>query len=226
MKRFNDKAVIITGADSDIGRSTALRFAKEGANCILVGMNHDILEYIYADLPQDNTWINTGNHLTVTCDVNDPAQIAGLIEHVLEKYQRIDVMVNIDTEIGIHQSVVPELVKTKGNIVNVTTLTDIPSGWDIDAYRAEKNNFTNVIRKLALENAAKGVRINAVAAGLVTTDNSPNPFSIHCPLGKTATPADVTAAIMFLASDDALMVTGVNLPVDGGISATSGEPDI
>lgn len=219
MKRFNDKVVIITGADSDIGRTTALKFAKEEANCILVGINHDILEYIYADLPQDHTWINTGNHLTVTCDVNDSSQIEALIKYVLEKYSHIDVMVNIDTKIGIHQSVIPELIKTKGNIVNVTTLTDIPSDWDIDAYNAEKDNFDNITKSLALKNAASGVRVNAVAAGLVTTDTSPNPFVSHCSLGKTATPNDVTSAIVFLASDDAAMITGVNLPIDGGISA-------
>lgn len=219
MKRFNDKVVIITGADSDIGRTTALKFAKEEANCVLVGINHDILEYIYADLPQDHTWINTGNHLTVTCDVNDSSQIEALIKYVLEKYSHIDVMVNIETKIDIHQSVIPELIKTKGNIVNVTTLTDIPSDWDIDAYNAEKDNFDNITKSLALKNAASGVRVNAVAAGLVTTDTSPNPFVSHCSLGKTATPNDVTSAIVFLASDDAAMITGVNLPIDGGISA-------
>lgn len=219
MKRFNDKVVIITGADSDIGHATALKFAKEEANCVLVGINHDILEYIYADLPQDHTWINTGNHLTVTCDVNEPSQIEELIKHVLEKYSHIDVMVNIDTEIGIHQSVIPELIKTTGNIVNVTTLTDIPSDWDIDAYNAEKDNFDKTTKSLALKNASSGVRINAVTAGLVTTDTSPNPFVSHCSLGKTATPNDVTSAIVFLASNDAAMITGVNLPIDGGISA-------
>lgn len=224
MKRFNDKVVIITGADSDIGRTTALKFAKEEANCVLVGINSDLLEYIYKELPQDHTWINTGNHLTVTSDVNDPSQIEKLIDFVLEKYQHIDVMVNIDTEVGIHQSVIPELIKTKGNIVNVTTLTDIPSGWDIDAYNSEKESFTAITKALALENAPHGVRINAVAAGLVTTDTSPNPFITHCPLGRTATPADVADAIVFLASNDALMITGVNLPVDGGVSAASGQP--
>lgn len=219
MKRFNDKAVIITGADSDIGRTTAIRLAREGANCILVGINHDILEYIYEDLPQDTTWINTGNHLTVTSDVNEPVQIAGLIKHVLDKYERIDVMVNIDTEVGIHQSVIPELIKTKGNIVNVSTLTDMPSDWSIDAYNAEQDSLTGITKALALENAPKGVRINAVVAGLVTTDNSHNPFVSHCPLGKTATPANVTDAVLFLASDDAAMITGISLPVDGGVSA-------
>ncbi|MBO1531927.1 SDR family oxidoreductase [Psychrobacter sp. F1192] len=219
MKRFNDKAVLITGADSDIGRTAALRFAKEGANCILVGINHDILEYIYEDLPQDTTWINTGNHMTVTSDVNEPVQIAKLIEHVLQKYERIDVMVNIDTEVGIHKSVIPELIKTAGNIVNVSTLTDIPSDWNIDIYNAEQDSLSAITKALALENASKGVRINAVTAGLVTTDDSPNPFVSHCPLGKTATPVNVTDAVTFLASDDAAMITGVSLPVDGGVSA-------
>lgn len=218
MKRFKEKTVIVTGADSDIGRATALRFAREGANCIIVGINHDILEYIYEDLPQDHTWINTGNHLTVTSDINDPAQTARLIKHVLEKYKHIDVMVNIDTAIGIHESVVPELIKTKGNIVNVSTLTDIPTDWSIDAYKAQQKNLTEVTKKLAIENIPNDVRINAVAAGLVTTDISPNPFMAHSLLGKAATPFDVTAAVMFLASDDAAMITGLNLPVDGGVS--------
>lgn len=222
MRRFKEKTVIITGADSDIGRATAIRFAKEGANCILVGINHDLLEYIYKELPQDHTWINTGNHLTITSDVNDPTQIPRLIEHALEKYEHIDVMVNIDTTVGIHQSVIPYLIKTKGNIVNVSTLTTIAADWDINSYKAEQNSLTDTTKAMALENAPNGVRINAVAAGLVTTDTSSNPFLTRSPLGKTATPVDVTAAIMFLASDDAAMITGVNLPVDGGVSASVG----
>ena len=222
MRRFKEKTVIITGADSDIGRATAIRFAKEGANCILVGINHDLLEYIYKELPQDHTWINTGNHLTITSDVNDPTQIPRLIEHTLEKYEHIDVMVNIDTTVGIHQSVIPYLIKTKGNIVNVSTLTTIAADWNINTYKAEQNSLTDTTKAMALENAPNGVRINAVAAGLVTTDTSLNPFLTHSPLGKTATPVDVTAAIMFLASDDAAMITGVNLPIDGGVSASNG----
>ena len=221
MKRFKEKTVIITGADSDIGLTTATRFAREGANCILVGINHDLLEYIYKELPQDHTWINTGNHLTITSDVNDPTQIVRLIEHVLEKYEHIDVMVNIDTAVGIHQSVIPYLIKTKGNIVNVSTLTAIAADWNINTYKAEQNSLTDTTKAMALENAPNGVRINAVAAGLVTTDTSLNPFLTHSPLGKTATPVDVTAAIMFLASDDAAMITGVNLPVNGGVSASN-----
>ncbi|MGO2340629.1 MAG: SDR family NAD(P)-dependent oxidoreductase [Psychrobacter sp.] len=218
MKRFKEKTVIITGADSDIGRATALRFAQEGANCIIVGISSDILEYIYEDLPQDHTWINTGNHLTVTSDVNDPSQTARLIEHVLDKYEHIDVMVNIDTEIGIHQAAIPELIKTQGNIVNVSTLTDIPVDWDIDTYKAEQRNLTDITKKLALKNIPNNVRINAVAAGLVATGDSSNPFVALSPLGKTATPFDVTAAVMFLASEDAAVITGMNLPVDGGVS--------
>ena len=221
MKRFNDKTVIITGADSDIGHSTAIRFAKEGANCILVGINTDILEYIYKALPLDTTWINTGNHLTVTSDVNDATQIAKLINHVLEKYAHIDVLVNIDTQVGIHQSVLPELLKTKGNIVNVSTLTAMPSGWNIDTYQAQQQQLTAMTKTLAQAAAANGVRINAVAAGLVTTDSSPNPFLPHCPLGRTASPFDVAAAITFLASNDAVMITGVNLPIDGGVSVST-----
>ena len=221
MKRFKEKTVIITGADSDIGLTTATRFAREGANCILVGINHDLLEYIYKELPQDHTWINTGNHLTITSDVNDPTQIVRLIEHVLEKYEHIDVMVNIDTAVGIHQSVIPYLIKTKGNIVNVSTLTAIAADWNINTYKAEQNSLTDTTKAMALKNAPNGVRINAVAAGLVTTDTSLNPFLTHSPLGKTATPVDVTAAIMFLASDDAAMITGVNLPVNGGVSASN-----
>ena len=81
-------------------------------------------------------------------------------------------------------------------------------------YKARQRNLTDITKKLAFENIPNNVRINAVSAGLVATDISPNPFITHSPLGKTATPFDVTAAVMFLASDDAAVVTGMNLPVD------------
>lgn len=220
MKRFSNKVVIITGADSDIGRATALKFAKEEANCVIVGINPDILDYIYAKLPQDHTWINTGNHLSVTCDVNDSVQIEGLIKHVLEKYSHIDIMVNIDTEIDIHPAVIPELIKTKGNIVNVNTLRDIANDWTIESYNTEKDSFGSITKALALENASNGIRINAIAAGLVTIDTSPNPFTNYSPLGRTATPEDIAAAVIFLTSDDASMITGINLSIDGGVSTS------
>lgn len=221
MKRFSNKAVIIIGADSDIGRATAFKFAKEDANCILVGINPDILKFIYKDLPQDHTWINTGNHMTITCDVSDAVQMTGLIKHVIEKYQHIDVVVNIDNNSDTNDYVMPELIKTKGNIVNVSTLAHIANDWSVATYLAKQHDLTSITKAQALKSAPNKVRVNAVTAGVIATDTNDNPFTIHSPLQQTATPNDITAAIVFLASDDAAMITGVNLPVDGGINASN-----
>ena len=95
MKRFNDKAVIVTGADSSLGRVTAMKLAREGANVILVGSNSKVLQYIAADLPEDHTWINSGNHLAITYRLDQATPSDELVTHVLQKYQKIDVLINI-----------------------------------------------------------------------------------------------------------------------------------
>ena len=258
MKRFKEKTVIVTGAGSGIGRATAIRFAEEGARVVLVGRTADTLAETAEQFPEDHTWIHTDNYLCVTCDISVQSQVQEMIKHTIDKFERIDVLVNnagkatqgkitdlsaedwrsaIDVNLNgtfyVSQAAMPHLIETKGSIVNVSSLSGMGGDWNMAAYNAAKAGVTNLTRTLALDHGPDGVRINAVNPSVTKTsmttaiqdnDSKTDKFLARCPLGRLAAPEDIAAAITFLASSDAAMITGVNLPVDGGVSASNGQP--
>jgi meso-butanediol dehydrogenase / (S,S)-butanediol dehydrogenase / diacetyl reductase len=127
----------------------------------------------------------------------------------------------------------PHLIRTKGCIVNVSSVSGLGGDWNMSFYNAAKGAVTNFTRALALELGMQGVRVNAVNPSLtmtgMTTDMQDNhelmdAFKERIPLGRPAKPEDIASVIAFLASDDAGFVNGVNLPVDGGLSASNGQP--
>lgn len=222
MKRFNDKAIIITGADSSLGQATALWLAREGANVILLGTNSKVLEYIADELPEDHTWINTGNHLTITCDITNEQQGEKLVSHILDKYHRIDGLININTKVKVSNALLTELAKTKGNIVNVSLLSDTEEPWSIERYKSTLQALQQHTKQLALQYGPKGIRVNGVQAGLTSEDSDDvknvKIFNEQSPLGRVLEMQEISEAILFLASHDANMITGTTLTVDGGFS--------
>ncbi len=258
MKRFKEKTVIVTGAGSGIGRATAIRFAEEGARVVLVGRTADTLAETAEQFPEDHTWIHTDNYLCVTCDISVQSQVQEMVQHTIDKFERIDVLVNnagkatqgkitdlsaedwrsaIDVNLTgtfyVSQAAMPHLIETKGSIVNVSSLSGMGGDWNMAAYNAAKAGVTNLTRTLALDHGPDGVRVNAVNPSVTKTsmttaiqdnDSKTDKFLARCPLGRLAAPEDIAAAITFLASNDAAMITGVNLPVDGGVSASNGQP--
>ncbi|MBI6574217.1 SDR family NAD(P)-dependent oxidoreductase [Pseudomonas viridiflava] len=251
MNRFTHKVVVVTGAGSGIGEATAKRFAREGASVVLVGRNEDKLKKVHAQLEGEG-------HVVRAADVADLSDVEALFKEVASHFGRLDVLVNnagivksgkvtelevqdwkelmsvdLDGVFYCTRTAMPALIASKGNIVNVSSVSGMGGDWGMSFYNAAKGAITNFTRALALDHGADGVRVNAVCPSLtrseLTDDMMDNDalmakFKERIALGRPAEPEDIGDVIAFLASDDARFVTGVNLPVDGGLSASNGQP--
>lgn len=115
----------------------------------------------------------------------------------------------------------------------MSSVSGLGGDWNHSYYNAAKGAITNFTRALAMDEAKHGVRVNAVNPSLVHTamteqmNSKPEllaKFAERIPMGRGAQPEDIAGPILFLASDAAGFVTGVNLPVDGGLTASNGQP--
>ena len=127
----------------------------------------------------------------------------------------------------------PDLLKTQGNVVNISSVSGLGGDWGMSVYNAAKGAVTNFTRSLAMDYGADGVRVNAICPGLTFTDLTEEMkddealmerFYDRIALRRAGEPDDIASAVLFIASDDARYITGVNLPVDGGITASNGQP--
>lgn len=250
---MNDKVVIITGASSGIGRACALLFAEKGANVIAVGRNEENLNVLPAEANKKRGTIKV--HPTDVCNTT---QVENLINKTIENFGQIDCLVNsagiimngtientslsawdqmmdinVRSVFFISQKCVPYLEKTKGNIVNVSSVAGTRAFPNILAYCVSKAAVDQFTRCAALELAAKGVRVNAVNPGVVVTslhkrsgmsDESYRQFLQNSekthPLGRVGSPEEVADLIYFLASEKANWITGATYAIDGGRAQT------
>ena len=252
MARFADKVVVITGAASGIGEGAARRFAEEGATLVLGDIDKGALDRLASELG--------GTVVARETDVSDRAACEALVQAAVDRFGRIDVLVNdagvdhlgkvdegdfseftkvIETDLYgvVHMSraAIAHLRASKGCIVNVSSVSGLGGDWNHSFYCAAKGAVSNFTRALAMDEAKNGVRVNAVNPSLtytaLTAGMKEQPeliakFEERIPMGRGAEPADISGAIAFLASEDAHFVTGVNLPVDGGLTASNGQPPL
>lgn len=246
---FEGKVVLITGASSGIGAGAAVKFAELGALLILNGRNEENLKAV----AKQCSAIGKEPHLVIA-DISKEADTERLWQETLNKFNKLDILVNNagiieigsieNTSLGQYDRVmntnlravyhltmlaVPELVKSKGNIVNVSSVNGIRSFPGVLAYNISKMGLDQFTRCIALELAPKGIRVNSVNPGVVVTnihkrggmdEETYQKFLEHSKtthaLGRAGTVEEVANAITFLASDLATFTTGTSLSVDGG----------
>lgn len=252
MTRFAGKTVIVTGAGSGIGQATARRFASEGANVLAADRDEDGLAETVEGL--DTSRVIT-RVVDVSKLEEVEAMVAAAVEHFgqldvihnnagvgcdgkvedmkLEDYRKV-MAVNVDGVLFGCRAAMPELKKTKGCIINTASISGIGGDGGMLGYNISKGAVANLTRALARDSGRDGVRVNAVAPTLVHTgmtvemeDNKPlmDAFAKAIPLGRGAQPEEIAAVVAFLASDDASFVHGHVLSVDGGLAASTGQPD-
>ncbi|MGI4843828.1 MAG: SDR family NAD(P)-dependent oxidoreductase [Janthinobacterium lividum] len=251
MNRFKDKTVLVTGAASGIGLAVARRFLDEGARVVMLDIDAACLQASAAALPQDRILVQVGDtadRQTAAIAVKAAVEKFGGL-HVLvnnagvategdimatseEDFERV-MAVNVAGYFHMAKAAMPELVKTRGSIVMTSSVSGLGGDWELFAYNTSKGAVSNMVRAMAMDAAKDGVRVNAVnpsfTVSRMTEDMVNDPelvaeFNKRMPLGAPEDPEGVAAAMVFLASEDARLITGVNLPVDAGLTASNGQP--
>ncbi|KQQ91898.1 3-oxoacyl-ACP reductase [Massilia sp. Leaf139] len=251
MNRFNEKVVLVTGAASGIGLACARRFLDEGARVVMLDIDETKLKKAAVELPQDRIAVlagDTADKASAKTAVKTAVDRFGGL-HILinnagmategditqtseEDFERV-MAVNVGGYFHMAKAAMPELVKTRGSIVMTSSVSGLGGDWNLFAYNTSKGAVSNMVRAMAMDAAKDGVRVNAVNPSFtdtgMTQDMMSDPelvakFKERMPLGAPEDAEGVAAAMAFLASEDARLITGVNLPVDAGLLASNGQP--
>jgi len=236
------QTALVTGAGSGIGRAIAEAYAREGARLGLLDQSREAVESVAASLETET--------VVLECDVRETAAVERSVEELLGALDGLDVVVNsagiIDhaalVEAGeediervldvnlrgmmrVARTTLPALKEREGTLINVTSQLSEVAIREAPAYCASKGGANNLTRQLAIEHAADGVRVNALAPGITKTGMTESQCEDDAwvadrldriPLGRFADPAEIADPAVFLASDEARYVTGHVLVVDGG----------
>jgi 2-deoxy-D-gluconate 3-dehydrogenase len=238
------KTALVTGASKGIGASIAIAMAQAGADVVLVGRSQDSLsatrtaienlgrttETLIADVEsrdQIAAAFKSIEQLNVEIVVNNAGSIsrAPAIETSLEDWDRI-INTNLNSVFQISQLCAKSmLAKGHGRIINIASLLSFQGGINVPAYTASKHAVSGVTKALANEWGAKGVTVNAIAPGYISTDNTQalrndadrnTSILARIPIGRWGTPEDLAAVAVFLASPAAAYINGEIITVDGG----------
>lgn len=242
------KRALVTGASRGIGRAIAEAYSNSGAKVSLLSRSRDDLQTVAAGF--------NGESLVVSGDVRDTASVNECIDATVEAFSGLDVVVNNagvtprddlngtpDDEIArvldinlhgvvrVARRTLPELVETKGTLINIGSIAAERGITGLSSYSASKGGISSLTRQLATEYGDRGVRVNAIVPGTIRTDinrevreNDPEWTESRreqVPLGRLGDPGDVADPAVFLASDDARYITGHLLAVDGGVLASA-----
>ena len=249
MTKLNEKAAVVTGGGSGIGRAVARRFASDGARVLIVGRTEaslketadadDKISYVVGDVTKNEVVEEIfktiddkfGGRLDILVNNAGWCPVQPITEITLEDYDRaFDLDVRALVNMTIHA--LPYIIKSKGNIINLSSVGATHRAPNLSMYVGAKAAVENFTRVWALELADKGVRVNAIAPGAIRTNiwNSTNlpeeeeraheaGVAAGIPFKRFGTPEEVANIAAFLVSDEASYVSGSVYAVDGGSGA-------
>ncbi len=242
--RFQGKQVLVTGAASGIGRATAIRFASEGASVTIGDVNEaglqktaEMMDSAPRIQPFDATDFEScralvataaADGLDVLCNISGMLKWGPSTEFAVEDFERI-LKINTTSVFVLCQAALPHLIKSKGNIVNTASTAALQGIAYTIAYSASKHGVAAITKGLAVEFAAKGVRINAICPGTCETpmvrqaiEQSPDHMARvidAIPLGRVGKAEEIASMVLLLCSDYAGFAIGQTWAMDGGYTA-------
>ncbi|MFJ5899322.1 SDR family NAD(P)-dependent oxidoreductase [Streptomyces sp. NPDC093064] len=247
---MSDPVVLITGALTGIGRATALAYARQGANLVVSGRHQDVGEQFAGELSDLGAPAEF-----VRADVRFDADVKDLVDRAVARFGRIDVAVNNAGTAGTpgpvtdvtdedYQAIFDTNVKgtllclkhefrvmreqSVGSIVNVSSVFGLMGYPEATLYVGSKHAVVGFTKAAALEGAAHGIRVNAIAPGFTRTamyeqftgdDTARDAVDSVLPMHRAGTPEEIAEALQYLGSDKASYLSGHVLTVDGGLMA-------
>ena len=238
---FLNKTALITGAAVGIGRAVALKFAKEGAKVVAVDLNEEKLASLQKEIENIG-----GEILTLVCDVSDEDAVNKSFAAVKKRLGKVDILINnaalwrgkssfLETSnekwenylkinvMGVvywTKAVLPDMIDAKyGRIVNVASVAGVYGNAGMVHYSATKGAIISMTKALAKEVADKGITVNSVSPGTVTSsanmDYSMTLESAMQYMKRTGSGMENAELICFIASDKASYISGQNIQIDG-----------
>lgn len=249
--RFAGKTVIVTGSSMGIGEAIARRFHAEGANVVINSRKAEDCEAVVASLGERALAVpgDVSSSAFATEIVAKTLATFGGIDVLVNNAgvgrsgrlsqatdEEIDLVIGINLKgiLYLTREAFPHLLAAKGNVINISSVSGLGGDWGLGVYNASKGGVCNLTRAMALEFGHQGVRANAVCPSMTRSDMTSGVtgneaalkmLANRMPLGRPAEPEEIAGPVLFLASDDAGFVNGVNLPVDGGVTASNGQPN-